>query len=392
MSDGALSGVKVVEIAEGVSGPFCGRMLAAMGAEVIKIERPPGGDRTRREAPFLPDVPEPESSALYLYLNAGKKSVTVDWRSDEARPVVRRLLKDAHLLLENGPPGELARFGLDFDALHDLNRGLSLVSITDFGSFGPYADWSATPLVNLALGGYLYLSGDEDREPLMLPGFQPDYVAGLHGYFGAMMALWSLDETGEGQHVEVSAVESLASMSQFTTVMHTYSGIVRKRHGNRWESQGAYARHPITVLPCKDGRVSFAVSTEPQWEMLCAMIGRPDMLEDPAYGTFLGRRSHADEIDAILTDWLRGKTEEEVFNMAAGIWSVPAARVSDLSAVLDDPQYRSRGLWSMVDHPVAGGYTQPTVPFHMSHTQPSFGRAPLLGEHNDEILRGRLAS
>ena len=390
MHERALDGVKVVEIAEGVSGPFCGRILAGMGAEVVKIERPPGGDRSRREAPFLPGVAEPESSALFLHLNSSKKSVTLDWRSAEARPVFERLLPAAHLLIENSPPGTLECHGLGFDALHSTHPTLSVVSITDFGSFGPYADWIATPLVDLALGGYLYLSGEEDREPLMLPGFQPDYVAGLHGYLGATLALWSLDETGEGRHVEVSAVESLASMSQFTTVMHTYSNVVRRRHGNRWESEGGYARHPITVLPCKDGHVSFSVAIEPQWEMLCAMIGRPDMLEDSRYPTFDDRRKHADEIDAILTAWLEDKTKQEVFDMAAGIWSVPTARVSDVAEVLDDPQYRSRGLWSEVDHPVAGKYTQPTVPYQMRGTPPSFGRAPMLGEHNDEILRDRL--
>jgi crotonobetainyl-CoA:carnitine CoA-transferase CaiB-like acyl-CoA transferase len=161
------------------------------------------------------------------------------------------LLESADVLVDSSPPGTLDGLGLGFDLLHKKYPGLIVVSITDFGNSGPHRDWKSTPLVNLALGGYLYLSGDENREPLMLPGFQADYLAGLHGYLGTTTALWSRDDTGEGQQVEVSVIESLAALHQFTTVMHTYSNIVRSRHGNRFEKLGTYGRYPITMLPCK---------------------------------------------------------------------------------------------------------------------------------------------
>jgi crotonobetainyl-CoA:carnitine CoA-transferase CaiB-like acyl-CoA transferase len=343
-------------------------MLAAFGAEVVKVERPPGGDWARRTAPLLPEVSDPESSALFLYLNSGKKSVVLDWQSSEGSASLERLLQDADVLVEDTGSSAMNRFGLGIDRLQRTNRGLVVASITDFGDSGPYSSWSSTPLVNLALGGFFYLSGDEGREPLMLPGFQADYLAGLYSYIGVTMALWARSETGEGQHVEVSAVESLASLHQFTTVMETYSGVVRRRHGNRWESDGDYARYPITLLPCKDGHESFAVSMVSQWEGLCVMIGRPDLLERPEFATFADRRSHAGEIDEILTRWLADKTKADVVSLAAGTYSVPAAPASNLADVLNDGQYSGRGLWVTLDHPVAGKVTQPTVPFTMSET------------------------
>jgi crotonobetainyl-CoA:carnitine CoA-transferase CaiB-like acyl-CoA transferase len=361
-------------------------MLAAFGAEVVKVERPPSGDWSRQAKPLLPDVPEPESSALFLYLNTGKKSVTLDWHREDSRPALNDLLESADVLVDSSPPGTLDGLGLGFDLLHEKYPGLIVVSITDFGNSGPHRDWKSTPLVNLALGGYLYLSGDENREPLMLPGYQADYLAGLHGYLGTTTALWSRYDTGKGQQVEVSVIESLAALHQFTTVMHTYSNIVRSRHGNRFEKLGAYGRYPITMLPCKDGYVSFAVSIEHQWENMCVLIGRQDMLDDPNFADFPERRQRADEIDAILIDWMKDMTKAEIFAEAAGIWSVPVAPVSDLSEVLNDSQYQARGLWVTLDHPIAGELTYPTLPVQMTETQPTFERAPTLGEHNFQYL------
>ena len=390
MQQSALDDLTVIELAEGVSGPYCGRMLGAFGAEVIKIEKVPDGDWSRRAAPFVSDDGGPESSGLYLYLNTNKKSITLDWESPTGVDVLKRLVSQADVVIENSPVGHLDRLGLSYEDLHQLNPRLVMVSLTDFGSSGPYRDWQATPLVNLALGGFLYLSGDEDREPLALPGHQPDYLAALHGYMGALMALWARDDTGEGQHVEVATMEVLAALHQFTTVMYTYSGLIRSRHGARWENKGVYGRYPITVLPCKDGYVSFAVSTEPQWEQLCVMIERSDLLDDPRYATYPERRALAEELDEILIDWLKDKTRDEVFHLAAGTWSVPVAPVSDLSEIISDPQFRERGLWTTLDHPDAGSLIYPTLPYNMSESPPVFESAPTLGQHNREVYISRL--
>ena len=369
-----LQDVTAIETARGVAGPFCGRMLAAFGANVIKVE-PPEGDWTRRAEPRLPGVSDDESSALYLYLNMGKRSVALDRNSDDGAAAFERLLEGADVLI---------RSVADAPA----TDGVIDVSLSPFGSSGPYAGWRSSPLVSLALGGFLYLSGDEDREPLMIPGYQPEYLAGLHAYAGVLMALCDRDRTGAGRSVEVSEIETLAALHQFTTVMHTYGGLVRRRHGARWENQGGYGRYPITVLPCKDGYVSYAVSTEGQWDLLFPMIGRSELLQEPRFADFVERRENADEIDAILIDWMKDKTRQEIFQLAAGTWSEPAAPLLELREVLADPQLAHRRFFAQIAHPDAGTLAYPTAPFHMSLTPPTFRRAPKLGEHTDEVLRG----
>ena len=359
-------------------------MLAAFGADVIKVEPSSSGDRTRAVEPLLPGVEASEASTLFLYLNIGKRSVTLDCRSDEGIATLRQMLDSADILIEDW--GAETRLETGIDSVLRENPGLIDLSLTPFGTDGPYSGWRTTPLVSLALGGFLYLSGDEDREPLMIPGYQSEYLAGLHGYAGAMIALWKRTSTGVGGRVEVSEIESLAALHQFTTVMHTYSGLVRSRHGMRWENKGSYGRYPITVLPCKDGYVAFAVSTEGQWELLFPMVGRPELLDESRFETFIDRREHADEIDSILTDWMKDKTRAEVFELAAGTWSEPASPLLDLGEVLADRQLAHRGLFTEIEHPDAGLLKYPTVPFKMSVTQPRFGRAPRLGEYTDEVL------
>ena len=386
-----LQNLTVVEASEGVAGAFCGRMLAAFGADVIKVERPPIGDWTRTAEPRLPRVPMSEASVLHLHLNMGKRSVLLDWHTEHGSESLKRLIQNADVLLEDWNTATLDRMGLS-DGVEALNPRLIDMSLTPFGTSGPYAEWITTPLVSLALGGFLYLSGDEDREPLVIPGSQPEYLAGLHGYGGLMMALLERQRTGRGKRVSVSEIETLAALHQFTTVMHTYGGVVRSRHGARWENKGNYGRYPITILPCKDGYVSYAVSTEGQWDLLFPMVGQPELLEDPRFVTFEVRREHADDIDAVLIDWMKDKTRKEVFEFAAGDWSEPASPLLYLSETLDDEQLRHRNFFADVEHPDAGTLTYPTVPFRMSATQPQFRPAPRLGEHTDQILGAQTSS
>ena len=380
-----LENLSVIEASEGVAGAFCGRMLAAFGADVVKTERPPGGDWTRTAEPVLPDVDASEASALHLHLNMGKRSVLLDWHTRNGAESLKRLIRDADVLIEDWDTNTLERIDIG-DGAEPLNPRLIDMSFTPFGTSGPYSAWASTPLVSLALGGFLYLSGDEDREPLAIPGRQPEYLAGLHGYGGLMIALLERQRTGRGKRVEVSEIETLAALHQFTTVMHTYGGVVRSRHGARWENKGRYGSYPITILPCKDGYVSYAVSTEGQWDLLFPMVGQPELLEDPRFTTVVERREHADDIDAILIEWMKDKTRREVFEFAAGDWSEPAAPLLYLSETLADEQLAHRNFFTEVEHPDAGALTYPTVPFRMSATQPEFRPAPRLGQHTEEVL------
>ena len=381
-----LADITVVEVADSVAGAFCGRLLAAFGARVLKIERPPHGNWTRYAEPQLDGIDAPDAGALFLYDNMGKQSVVLDWQSADGKAALLELLGDADVLIDDWQPQTRCELGINAAMLQSLNPALVNLSITPFGLSGPYADWQSTPLVSLALGGYLYLSGEEDREPLMLPGYQAQRLTAMKGYAGIMLALRAREMTGMGQPVEVSEMEALAALHQFTFVSHEYDGIIRKRAGVRLATGRRTGGYPITTLPCKDGYITFSASAPHQWDYVCAMIGREDLLIDPRFAAFQSLKDAADEIDEILLEWCADKTRQEIVELAAGVYSVPASPVFDLSETLQDEQYLYRGLFAEFKHPQADALTFPLVPFHMSETQPRFTPAPSLGHHSAAVL------
>ena len=239
-----LADITVVEVADSVAGAFCGRLLAAFGARVLKIERPPHGNWTRYAEPQLDGIDAPDAGALFLYDNMGKQSVVLDWQSADGKAALLELLGDADVLIDDWQPQTRCELGINAAMLQSLNPALVNLSITPFGLSGPYADWQSTPLVSLALGGYLYLSGEEDREPLMLPGYQAQRLTAMKGYAGIMLALRAREMTGMGQPVEVSEMEALTALHQFTFVSHEYDGIIRKRAGVRLATDDAPADTP----------------------------------------------------------------------------------------------------------------------------------------------------
>lgn len=381
MSIQPLADITVIEVAESVAGAFCGRMLAGFGARVIKVERPPHGNWTRYAEPQLTGYDAPDAGALYLYDNMGKESVLLDWKSDEGKRELLNLVRGADVLIDDWQPRTRRELGIDADTLRSLNPALVNLSMTPFGLSGPYADWKSTPLVSLALGGYLYLSGEEDREPLMLPGYQAQRLTAMKGYAGIMLALRAREISGNGQQVEVSEMEALAALHQFTFVSHEYDGIIRRRAGVRLATGRRTGGYPITTLPCKDGYITFSASAPHQWDYVCALIGREDLLIDPRFAAFQSLKDAADEIDEILLEWCADKTRQEIVELAAGVYSVPASPVFDLSETLQDDQYIERRLFTEFDHPQGGSLTFPRAPFHMSSTQPKFTPAPSLGQH-----------
>ena len=383
-----LRGIKVVEAAQGVAGPFCGRFLAALGAKVIKVERPPEGDWSRKIGPFLPGNVRSECSALYLYNNMGKESVLLDWETESGMSALETLASSADILIEDWDRTYREEIGLTTDRFTSLQSELIEICATPFGLTGPYSRWKSTPIVQLALGGYLYLTGNSSEEPLMLPGHQPDYLTGLNAHNAVQIALWERARSGRGQFLEMSMMENLGVLHQFTFEMETYSGVVRNRNGLQWNKVGPFASYGITTLPCDDGYVAFGASTEDQWERLCAMLGREDLLDDPEFDTRLKRSQKSDTLDSLITDWMKGKTRQEVFLESSEKWFLPVAPVLNLNEVLRDPQFVQRNLFKPLSHPEAGEALYPTFPFAMSEIKPTVARAPLLGEHTSEVLGG----
>lgn len=384
MTDQALSGIRVVELGEHVSGPFCGKMLAAFGAEVVKIESPGRGDCARGLGPFPGDDPHPERSGAFLYLNTGKKSITLDIRTDTGLVILKGLLGAADILVENLQPGALAGLGLGPASLHEANPGMIVTSITGYGQTGPYRHYKTATIAGYALSGHQYITGEQDREPLQGPGPQPDYQGGLHGFFGTLAALYAREDSGEGQHVDVSIMECMTGFHQFTIIRYTYGGEVKRRTGNRYESN-----HPITIYPCRDGYIALSASSPMQQELLYALIEQPEIPADPRFLTPLDRLANAADLDALVMPWFKERTQDEAFHTCSQ-WRIPCAPVTSPGDLIEDPHFKARDFWVEAEHPEAGRLTYPGAPYRMSLTPWRPGRAPLLGEHNEDVYCGML--
>ena len=380
----ALQNIRVLDLSRYVAGAYCAKLFAAFGAEVVKVEPPGTGDPARTVGPFLNDQPDRETSALFLYLNTGKQGLTLNLKHPQGREIFKTLVRHADVLVENFTPRVMPSLGLDYSVLRAINPKLVMVSISSFGQHGPYRDYKANDMISYALGGYMYLNGHPQRPPLSGGGHQPAYQGGLHGYSGAMAALMARLRTGQGQHVDVSIQECMASIHQFTINRYVYVGRIQKRLGNRYQRA-----HPITIYPCKDGLVSLAVSTQEQYERFMALTGLTALLNEERFATPYACSEHVEAFDRRLAPWLEAHGKHDIVHRCQEN-RVPASFVNDAAEIMDDPQYRFRGFWKELDHPVAGRQTYAGFPFHMTSTPPVLQRACLLGEHTEDILTARL--
>jgi crotonobetainyl-CoA:carnitine CoA-transferase CaiB-like acyl-CoA transferase len=380
---GALDGIVVLEFGREVAAPFCGKLLADYGATVIKIEPPGAGDPARQLGPFPDSGPDREQSALYLYLNTNKQSVTLDVEQAAGLELALELVRKADILIENHSPLEMCKWGLGYGAAKITNPRLVYVSLSAFGQDGPWSQWKATNLTSLASGGQMHLTGDADREPLKAGGQQADYQLGLNGFSAALVGLWDALETGEGQWIDVSAQEAMASTLEISLNMYSYTGrdLSAQRRGN-------LASALMGIYPCADGYLGLHAMPR-NVPPLMRVMEREDLLEDERFATPAARLQHNDELMAEVFAWAVDKPKHEVYQRA-GSMRGPIAFVHDMADLFTSPQLAARGFMQEVEHPVAGRLTYPGAPFQMSGSPARVGRAPLLGEHTSEVLRGLL--
>jgi crotonobetainyl-CoA:carnitine CoA-transferase CaiB-like acyl-CoA transferase len=383
VSAGALAGLAVVEVGDFVAAPYCGRLLAGLGAEVIKVE-PPAGDRARHHGPFPGDRPHPERSGLFLALNGGKRGVVLDLDSPEGRGQLETLLERADVLVESLPAERLEALGLTPEATAARWPGLVHVSITTFGRRGPRSRFRGHALQAGAAGAASLTIGEPGRPPLPLPLSQADYQGGVNGAIGALLALAHRERTGRGQHVDVSTADVIAFYGGITSWMYTAQGIPWRREGHRASRSGGY--YPYTILPCRDGYVCLITRSGRPWKRFLEAMGEPAWSQEPRYRdrARMGRE-YPDEVDALLSPWLRARSREELL----GIFlerGIPFAVVRDAAGVAACPQLRARGFFVALDHPEAGRLRYPGAPWRLSRTPWRAGRAPLLGEHTAAVL------
>ncbi len=372
-----LEGLRVLEIGTFVSAPYCGKLFAGYGAEVIKVE-PPGGDISRAHGPFKDGVPNPETSSLFLYLNTGKKSVELDIASPDGRAAFLRLVESADMVIENYKPSEIRALGLDYEALSARNPRLVVVSITTFGQYGPYADYESNNLIAFATGGQMFITGTQDGGPLKNGGYQADYQGGLNAFSAGMLAVLAAERDGVGQHVDISIQQCMAPLLEAGIPYYSYMG--------RWAGQrrGNHMASFIGIYPCADGYLGIHLMPR-NWKPFCEVIERPDLVTDPRFVTQAARSQHNDELMAEFYAWAAGETKHEIYQRA-GAGRAPVAFVHTMEDLITSPHLLERGSIQRISHPVAGEAAYPGPPWWMGPEAWAPGPAPLLGQHNAEVL------
>jgi CoA:oxalate CoA-transferase len=375
---GLLRDICVLDLSEEIAGPFCGKLLAGLGAAVIKVERPGSGDVSRRALSGLHSTFGPEQSALFLYLNTGKKSITLDVESRTGAAILRRLVQECDILIESFPPGYLDRLGLGYAALEELHPRLVYTSVTAFGQSGPYRDLKGSELIAQAMGGLMQTVGLPDREPLKIGGNAASYTTGMSAFSATMIALYVRDAQGYGQHVDVSAMETMAVAQIHSSIQHQFGRTPRRRES--------------PLVQAQDGWVSPGLGRgvrQDTWPRVCDMIGRPDLKDDPAFSTPEARREHQQDLLTILSGWTTTQPKEEIYHLLQELRSV-AGYVATVEDLLSSRQLVAREFFQAIDHPTAGRALYPGAPFRIHGDTWRHGRAPLLGEHNRQIYGGRL--
>jgi len=374
----ALDGIVILDLTHHVAGPFATKLLAGYGAEVIKVE-PPWGDATRRWGPFPDDVSHPEKSGHFLYLNTGKKGITVNLKTEGGRRIFGEMAKKADAIVENFSPRVLPSWGLSWDVLHSLNPRLALVSISNFGQSGPYRDYKATELTAFAMGGQMSMTGEPKREPLKNFGHQAEYQAGYQAFGAALAALYGAMVDGKGDRADISIQEVQASSLEM-------SGPNAFNHGMDTFRTGNVLRAVWGVYPCKDGYVGLW-SLDRNIPALFRTIGRPDLID--TYVNPANQARDNDVLEAMFYAWFSERTKKEIWEIAVRE-RAPFSYIPTVDELVEWAPLRDKGYWVELEHPLAGSLTYPGGPFIMSETSYVLRRAPLLGEHNQEILQGWL--
>jgi len=379
LSDLALDGIRIVDLTQGIAGPYCTKLLADLGAEVIKIE-PPDGDYTRQLGPFPDDEPHPDKSGLFIHLNANKKSVTLDIESEIGRKVVHKLLDAADVLVESETPGRMAALSLGYDDLKSAHPELVYCSVTPFGQTGPYSSYRGNSTAAMALSGLMYITGDGDKEPLCTGGEPAEYFAALHAWVAILAAVEHRAETGEGQHVDVSMLESLGCADEYNTTAYAYLGAVRKR----FYSRHLIPTYPSEIYPCRDGYISVIGGAGGFPLLMAVLLEQPELEENPLFQNLWLRTFQWEEFEKILRPYLLEHDWEDLLTRAQEL-RIPFAAVLDPAMLLESAHLQERGFFAEVDQPDVGSLPMAANLFRMSETPLRAGPAPKLGQHTEEV-------
>lgn len=376
-----LAGITVLDFGQIFQGPYATLLMAKAGADVIKIE-PPHGEPLRRRA-----QPGRSASLPFAMLNANKRAITLNLKSERGRALLCQMVERADVLLENFSPGTLDELGVGYEVLKAVNPRLVYATGTGFGITGPDRDNLAMDFTIQAQSGIMSVTGFPDGPPVKAGPTLVDFMGGIHLYAAVVTALFQREHTGVGQLVEVAMQEAVYSSLASSMEYHVRTGEIPPRTGNR---QAALSTAPYNAFPTADGYVAIHVVTEGHWQNLLKAMGREDLSNDPRYATNAARVENLEATEAIVTAWTSTRGKVEVF-AAASRYRIPCAPVRNVKEVMNDPHMHGRGMLERIDHPDLGNIVVPTTPLRLHGadkvpTQPS----PTVGQHNAEVYGGWL--
>lgn len=374
--EGILAGVKVLDLTRVLAGPYCGMLLADMGAEVIKVEVPGKGDDSRDYGPY-----KNGESVYYMNFNRGKIGCTLNLKSPEGKALFQEMVKKADIVIENYRPGTMEKLGLGYDALREINPSLVYGSVSGFGHTGPYSKRAGYDIIGQAMGGLMGTTGWPGGEPTRTGTPMGDVLGGLNLTIGIIAALYHAKVTGKGDKVDISLVDSVVSSMTNINMIYLSEGRIPQRIGNRYEST-----YPYDSFKTKSDSVIIGAGNDKLYHKLCDLIGRPELKDDPRFVKVSDRVEHHAAIKEIIEQWSTQYTVDEVADMLndAGIPSCP---INTIDRIVVDPQIAGdRNMFPELDHPVAGKLrlTNNALKFTNEHTDPVVP-APTLGQHNDWV-------
>jgi benzylsuccinate CoA-transferase BbsE subunit len=386
--DVALRGRRVLELAD-EKGVYCGKLLADMGADVIKIERP-GGDATRSLPPFCRDERHPDRSLFFLYMNTSKRGITLDVTRPEGGALFKKLAETAHVVVETFPPGFLDELGVGYRSLVEANPGLVFTSITGFGQTGPHRHFASCDLVSSALGGAMYVTGAEDDPPVTLAGSQANLMASTYAAASSMIARFHSSLSGEGQHVDISVEETTCSVTHICGAGKWLDDDIIPR---RWGT-GLFHSVPSGTYPCKDGSVYLMVNRPLHWQALARWIhevtGNEEVLDPMFDGPSSNRQPYRELLDLFISELTSRLSVDEVYHEGQRR-HIAFTPVNTATNVTGDAHLAARSYFVDVEHPGLGSLRYPGAPYRHAETPWRIHRvAPRVGEHNDEIYRQEL--
>lgn len=372
-----LQGMRVLDISTGIAGPFCARLLADGGADVIKIEDPAGRAFSRPEGAACRRSDDRRARSLHAFLDRNKQGVSLDVTSASGRDIFRRLVAVSDVVVESFRPGTMAELGLGYDDLAEINPAITMASITDFGQTGPYRHYKGDHLAISSLGGWAYTFGDPGREPLQVGFPVMYYMTGIFGVIGVLAALRGRRQDGKGQHVDVSAQEACMNMLNYPQMTEQFNCPPQMRD---------FSAAMGFLVQARDGWITLNYLSAGQWENLCAMVGAPHLAEDP---TVLydkaKRRELMPELMAAAAEWARDKTQAQAFYAAQEL-QVPAGIPYTSKQMLESDQLQARGFFIKTPQAGLGELIQPRAPFPSISLRGDSQPAPDPGQHNQEVL------